>query len=476
MQRLGDFFTRLTRRLLPDPMVLACLLTIFVIAVGICAPQIDELRSMSIARRPIAVAGIWLGAVWNAGFLTFALQMCVVLLTGFGLARAPLALRGLKRLASLARSNRSAVLLIGLTSCVGCWINWGFGLILAGLLATEIRRQMRGKGIGCQYGLIVAAAYAGMMIWHGGFSGSAPLKAASDGGFAIEVRDGDSIRTESVPAVSISGTTLSAANLGLAAVLIIGVPLALAAMGRRKVEIAGDETEPTHEEKEPDVVEQRARKLADVLNESRVLSLTIATLILVVLGRRLVAEGTDAVDLNFVNSLFLGLGLALHRNLLTYIAAVTEGGRSIVGIVIQFPLYSGIQGVMFGTGLAAAISQSFVGASVAVADVLHVGVEHTFPVATFFSAGLVNLFVPSGGGQWIVQGPIMCGAAQTLGTSFEQTIMAIAYGDQLTNMIQPFWAIPLIGMTRVSAREFMGYCALLMLLAIPVFVVALLMY
>jgi short-chain fatty acids transporter len=147
-----------------------------------------------------------------------------------------------------------------------------------------------------------------------------------------------------------------------------------------------------------------------------------------------------------------------------------------VGIVVQFPLYSGIQGLMFGAGLAAAVSLGFVEAAQQVADTLSVGVRHTFPLATLFSAGVVNFFVPSGGGQWIVQGPIMCGAAQSLAVPYDQTVMAIAYGDQLTNMVQPFWAIPLMGMTRVNARAFMGYCALLMLLALPVFAVALMLF
>jgi short-chain fatty acids transporter len=162
--------------------------------------------------------------------------------------------------------------------------------------------------------------------------------------------------------------------------------------------------------------------------------------------------------------------------LLSYVRAVTDGGRAIVGIVIQFPLYSGIQGVMFGSGLAVAISQWFVDASQWSAELLSVTVGETFPIATFFSAAVVNLSVPSGGGQWIVQGSIMCGAAQSLSTPIDQTVMAIAYGDQLTNMVQPFWAIPLMGMTKVNAREFMGYCALLMLLAIPVFCAALLLF
>jgi short-chain fatty acids transporter len=147
-----------------------------------------------------------------------------------------------------------------------------------------------------------------------------------------------------------------------------------------------------------------------------------------------------------------------------------------VGIVIQFPLYSGIQALMVGAGLAVWLSGAFVGGSDAIAGALGISAGTTFPIATLASAGVVNFFVPSGGGQWIVQGPIMCQAADALGLPLAQTVMAVAYGDQLTNMVQPFWAIPLMGLTRVDARAFMGYCALLMLLATPLFVLALLLY
>ncbi len=484
MQRLGDFFARLARWLLPDPMVLACGLTLLVIAAAIAFPQEQALAPQSLASRCADVAGIWLAAVWNPAFLTFALQMCLILLTGFGLARAPLALRGLRAIARVPSTNRGAVFLVAFVSCVGCWINWGLGLIFAGLLATQVRRELSGKGKACQYALVVAAAYTGMMIWHGGFSGSAPLKVASDAGFEIEAPTAGGVTAEHVGAIPIERTILAPANLGLAVVLFAGVPLLLRLMARRRApsnEEAADGTDPiagaaAEFATRSEGATTGGRSLADWLNHSRALPTIVGAMILLVLVRRLSEIGTAAIDLNFVNSFFLGAGLLLHHDLLSYIAAVAEGGRAIVGIVLQFPLYSGIQGVMFTTGLAAAISQWFVHLSQSGAEALGVSTATTFPIATLASAGIVNFFVPSGGGQWIVQGPIMCGAAHALALPYNQTVMAIAYGDQLTNMVQPFWAIPLMGMTKVNARQFMGYSALLMILSIPVFAAALLFY
>jgi short-chain fatty acids transporter len=196
----------------------------------------------------------------------------------------------------------------------------------------------------------------------------------------------------------------------------------------------------------------------------------------IALTHLLVRSGSAAIDLNLVNTVFLIAGLLLHRDLGAYVAAVTEGGKGVVGIVLQFPLYGGIHALMREAGLAAELSSAFVDASHWTAAALHVSPAVTFPVATLLSAGLLNLFIPSGGGQWIVQGPIMCAAASAIGMPIEQAVMAVSYGDEWTNMMQPFWAVPLMGLTGVDVRAFMGYCILIMLLATPVYVVGLLLF
>ncbi|GJM26271.1 MAG: short-chain fatty acids transporter [Phycisphaerae bacterium] len=485
MRRLGEFFTKLTQRFLPDPLALACLLTLLVFAISLCWPHAQSVSEKSIGARTVLLGGMWLDAIWNKGFLTFALQMCLVLLTGFGLAKAPLSQRVLKRIASIPRTNRGAVMLIAAVSCVGCWINWGFGLILAGVLASELRSQFERRNSTCQYALIVAAAYAGMMIWHGGLSGSAPLKVASEG-LTANIGTGDDLVAAEIAPITIDRTLLGSRNLLLTAGMFVAIPIFFGLLAQPSGKGNPDEStvarsklgeaEPTH-----DNVADSPRTFASFINESPALPWLIGGLIFLGLFQQ-VSEAhsidTEAgwfnaiarsVNLNFVNSLCLAMGLVLHGNLMSYLRAVASGGTAIVGIVIQFPLYSGIQGLMSGAGLAAAISNEFVEASQIAAEMFGVSVESTFPLATLASAGVVNFFVPSGGGQWIVQGPVMCGAAHELGYSIERTVMAIAYGDQLTNMVQPFWAIPLMGMTKVNAREFMGYCALLMLVAIPIF-------
>ncbi len=484
LERLGQWFARLSQRWLPDAVVLACLLTLLTGLAALLWPQTGDLRDATLPARLAKVATLWMAGVWNQGFLAFALQMCFVLLTGYGLAKAPLAQRVIRRVADWPRTNRGAILLIALTSCSTCWINWGFGLIVSGLLAVEIGNRLHARGVRCQYPLIVAAAYVGMMIWHGGLSGSAPLKAHDQGVRITRTVHGQE-QEEQITSIDIRGTTLSNGNLILSAVLILGIPCLLRIMGSRRApndepapppaQHAGHAAEkPPHVGPPPTADDDHA--LASRLSRTAVIPLLMVALISLALAVQLRERGTGAIGLNFVNLCFLGLGLMLHRNLAAYTAALTEGGRAISGIVLQFPLYAGIQGVMSQAGLASAISRGFVDASQWASGTLGIGPDAPFAISTFLSAGLVNLFVPSGGGQWIVQGPIMCSAAVDLTTPLDKTVLAIAYGDQWTNMIQPFWAIPLMGLTQVNVRQFMGYCALLMLLAGPVFIAALVLY
>ncbi|MGB0716536.1 MAG: TIGR00366 family protein, partial [Phycisphaerae bacterium] len=206
---------------------------------------------------------------------------------------------------------------------------------------------------------------------------------------------------------------------------------------------------------------------------SRLAGLFVGTGLLTALAFRLWQNGLASVDLNFVIAVFLGLGFLLHRDVQSFAQAMSNGGRSVTGVIIQFPLYAGIQAMMSESGLAEAVSSWFAESAIAVAGVTGVSPCQCLPPAIFLSAGAVNLLVPSGGGQWIVQGPMVLRAAYEVGVDHATAVMALSYGDQWTNMIQPFWAIPLLGLTRVPLRLFAGYCFLLMVLVVPLFLVTL---
>ena len=163
---------------------------------------------------------------------------------------------------------------------------------------------------------------------------------------------------------------------------------------------------------------------------------------------------------NMLNFFMLGLAIVLHGSFKSFLEAVQEAISDTSGILIQFPLYFGIMGIMAGSGMITSISDFFVSISNTT----------TLPIFTFFSAGLVNIFVPSGGGQWAIQGPLVLESALQLGVPLPKAIMALAYGDQITNMLQPFWALPLLGITKLKAKEILPYTLIFMIVGSLIFI------
>ncbi len=449
IERIGSSFAAFAERWVPTPFVFALGLTLltFLLGVGRSGPSLDSAST--------ALAG-WGDGFWS--FLAFGMQMSLVLVTGYALATSGIVSRGVDALAGLPKGTRSAAALTGAVSVAVSLVHWGLGLIIGALLARSIGRLAARRGIAIHYPLVVAAAYAGFLAWHGGLSGSAPLKVATPGHFL----EGE------IGLIGVDRTIGSPLNLAVSALLLVGVPLLMAAMAPRTglrpapPEVV-DAPDPATVEAEAAAADRASGGLAKALDHSKLLGRVIAAggLFLVVSTFR--AKGFAALDFDRVNFTFLFLGLFVYGSPSAYARAIGEGIRGAAGIVLQFPFYAGILGMMKATGLMTAMAQA--GASAG---------KGFFLVSTFFTAGLVNLFVPSGGGQWGVQGPVVVEAAGQLGVPVERAIMALAYGDEWTNMLQPFWALALLGVTRLSARDIVGYTALVMLLTGPLYIAALL--
>ncbi|WP_339907739.1 short-chain fatty acid transporter [Pseudomonas guineae] len=426
--RITHWNVQLVQRYLPSPFVFSALLSLFVLALAMFSTQ-QGLPTMV--------------KHWNAGFwtlLAFAMQMALVFVTGHALASAPPLRRLLDRLAAIPRSPAQAIVMITLISLLGCWINWGFGLVIGAVMARALARQVKGV----DYPLLVASAYTGFLIWHGGLSGSIPLALAGGGADVARISGG--VITE---AIGIQMTLFTPLNLSIIALLLIGLPLLNRAMHPSPAQCKTADpallAEPEGELPARDTPAQR-------LDDSRLLGLALVAMAAVYFVGHFMGKGF-ALDLNTVIGIFLFLGLLMHGSPERYMRAVDISVRGIGGIVLLFPFYAGIMGMMTGANadgisLAGQISQLFIEGSSA----------DSFPLLAFLSAGVVNVFVPSGGGQWAVQGPIMLPAGQALGVAPAVTAMAIAWGDAWTNMIQPFWALPLLGIVGLGARDIMGYC------------------
>ncbi|HSG53795.1 MAG TPA: TIGR00366 family protein [Rheinheimera sp.] len=413
---------KLVDRYLPDPYIFVLLLSTIVFIAAVLFEQ----------RSPLQVLQYWGDGFWN--LLTFSMQMLLVLVTGFMLASTPLITTLLHKLAALAKTASQAILLVTVVSLLASWLNWGFGLVVGALFAKALARQVK-----VDYRILVASAYSGFIVWHGGLAGSIPLTIATKGHFS----------EAQIGIIPTSDTIFAGFNLLLVALLCVLVPLINVLM-RPKV---ADSIYVDAGKLQPDTFAERSNnRPADKLENSLLLALLVGLAGIAYLLQYFGNGGS--LNLNIVNFLFLFLAIVLHgtpRRLLHSLQQAIQGGA---GIVIQFPFYAGIMAIMVQSGLAQSMSQWFV--SFATAE--------TLAFWSFISAGIVNIFVPSGGGQWAVQAPVMLPAALELGADVSRIAMAVAWGDAWTNLIQPFWALPVLAIAGLKAKDIMGYCLLQLLI------------
>ncbi|MCI5714999.1 MAG: TIGR00366 family protein, partial [Bacteroidales bacterium] len=377
---------KLVQNYLPEPFIFASLLTLvaFVIAMPVCRQS------------PVEVLENWGSGVWS--LLAFSMQMALILVCGSALADSPSVKKALNSLARIAKTPITAIALVSFVSAVACWINWGFGLIVGVVFAKSIARNLKGV----DYRLLIASAYSGFVVWHGGISGSVPLTIATEGEALSKATAG--VITHAVP---ISQTIFSVYNLLISVVIILALVVVNSLMHPKKEEVVSIDPK-LIEEKEPEtkLIEPT---LASRLENSRLLTLVISLMGLIYFAYSMIFKGAS-LDLNAVILLFLFLGLLLHKTPLRYVEAFTKAAVGSAGIMLQFPFYAGIMGIMTGAG------ESGLSLAGQISDFCtSVSNQHTFPILTFLSAGLVNVFVPSGGGQWAVQAPIMMPAGAALG-------------------------------------------------------------
>ena len=426
----------IVQKFLPDAFIFCIILTILVF---IAAMPVSKMN-------PFEIANAWGESMWS--LLGFSMQMALVLVLGTALATAPLVKRAINAAAGVPKSPTSAIIFITVVSMIACWLNWGFGLVVGAILAKEIAKKVKGV----DYRLLIASAYSGFVIWHAGFSGSIPLQLASYSE-AIGTQTAGAV-TESIPT---SQTIFSAWNLIIVIAIIVVIAFVNAQMHpapEDTVTVDPKQLEETEAAKDT----EKTMTPAEWRESFPQLSILLAIIAIVYLIYTYMTKGSITLSLNIVNLIFLTLGIIFHGTPIGYVNAITDAAKSAGGIILQFPFYAGIMGIMTATGptgqsLAGAISDFFV----------NISNQTTFPLFTFLSAGIVNFFVPSGGGQWAVQAPIVMPAGNALGVSPAVSAMAIAWGDAWTNMLQPFWALPALGIAGLGARDIMGYCAIVLI-------------
>lgn len=420
--RAAVALTKWTERWVPSAFAIACLLTFvaFVLA--------------------MAMTNAGLGRVvieWGNGFWTllpFAMQMSLVILTGYIVSTAGIVDRLFARVAAAAVTPRSAVLLMALVSMGLAWVHWGLSLVGGAMLVRHIARRQPAV----DYRLLVAVAYFGLgATWHAGFSASAPLLVATPGHF-LEKQLG---------LIPVARTIFTPFNLVLTLVVVAALALVAALMHPAPEEtISIDPADLDRLERFERPGRPEARTAAAWFDHSPALNVAIAAAGFGWLGWYFATKGF-VLTLDVLNFTFLMLGVALHRTPASLVAAAEQGARLMAGVALQFPFYAGIYGIVQGTGLATVFGDWLARTSSA----------RSFPLFVYWYSGIVNYFVPSGGSKWAIEAPYLIDAGSRLGVDGAQIVVAYGWGDMATDLIQPFWALPLLAAARLDFRDIMGY-------------------
>ena len=456
--KITQFVENVFKKYLPSPFSIAILLTLFTL---ILAQLFTRPEGVSAVAYTVNVFKYWEDGIWSSGLLVFAYQMMLILVLGHVLVLSKPVSNLILKVTQYCTNTATSAAIVSSATMLVAFFNWGLGLIFGALLARKVAEHAQKSGIALNYPIIGAAGYVGLMVWHGGISGSAPIKINESGHIKSIM---ESISSEATLAkipdvIDFSQTVFSWWNLLIFFLVLITVSSTFYFLGKKAKPTTIKLT--VYEMNKEEAPKTQAEKL----DNSKVLAYFFAGLILITFVLKYATAVFELkITPNLINFFMLGLGILLHGSFKKFTNAVGESISDVSGILIQFPLYFGIMGIMKTTGMVGLISDFFVSISTAT----------TMPIFTFFSAGLVNIFVPSGGGQWVVQGPIVVASALKLGVSLPKAIMALAYGDQITNMLQPFWALPLLGITKLKAKEILPYTLIAMVVGSAVYLLGLL--
>ena len=440
--RVSTSLVYVFEKIIPDPYIFAVGLTLLTAVLALALTQNTTPGSIGIG---------WYNGVFN--IFTFAFQMVLILVTGYALASSPAVHSVLGRLASLPKTPRDAVSLTIVVGMLASWTNWGFGLVTSGLLAREIAKRVR-----IDFGWLVAAAYTGFVISTEGLSGSIALSQATPGSVLnlVEKTTGHSL--------PLTQTVFTRFNLIPIVALLILLPIIFRYTQPADADAVFVDPERLKAEDHGKKTADRRGTLGSWLDHAWILNVLLFAIGALGLVEHWRQSGLS-VDINSVILIFLLLGLLFHWRPIAYVDAVKNAARVTGPLVLQYPLYGGIMGIMTATGLAGVISKAFISFSTA----------HTLPFWTYLSSLVITLFIPSGGGHWAVQGPFVLPAAKALGASMAGTTMAVAMGESVANMIQPFFALPILAIAGIGMRRMMGFMVITFFVSLLAFGTSLLL-
>lgn len=415
-------------RLLPDPFILSIGLTVLVAVLAVCL-----LPDVSVPK---------LVDSWYAGafkILQFAFQMILILLTGFAVADAPVVRRLLGSMARNVNTPAHAIAVLFPVVAVAAWLNWGLGLVVAAFLSREI--ALRAK---VDFGWLVAGAYSAWSVCNNGLSSSVALTQASHGNALNFVEKATGHLTP-------LSQTIFAPFVLLPTILVVVVMAVIFIWMHPK----GEAVQPLRQIESKADIDDHSRSAQHPTSPAGYMERSpLGTIFMLALGLGLIAlrvlNHDFDLDINMTILIFLLVGLALQGRPINYANAIRNGVKQTGSMVLQYPMYGGIMGIMAGTGLAALIAKGFV----------DIASAQTLPLWSYVSSMIITILVPSAGGHWAVQGPFVVPAAVALHASTARTAMGVAMAENVSNMLQPFWAVPVVAMAGVKLQRVMGYTAI----------------
>ncbi len=433
LKAFGDRLSRWTMRWVPHSLIVALILNLIVFVLALIWGDVGY--------NPITVIKAWGDGFWV--LLRFAMQMCLILLTGYIVAVSPPVDKALAWLARLPNPDKpwQTILLMGLITNILAFINWGLSIVGAAIFVIYlVRHQPK-----VDFRLLLATAYLGLgCIWHMGLSASAPLMVTDPESFLIKT----GVLKEVIPT---SRTLFTPINLGVAAFTLIFTSAFMAIMhppAEKTLAMTPERLKEVERWVPPEKPAPEKMSPSDKINWWPGWGVIFGIMAAIYLWLWYSKKGFAGLGLNSVNFMFLFAGLLLHWYPPRFVSAALAGANKLWGIIVQFPLYAGIFGMMKYTALAQVITHAFVAAAT----------PRTYPLFMYWVAGILNYFVPSGGSEWIMMSPIIIPAGEALGVSPATVTLTYAWGDMMSDVIQPFWAIALCEITGIKFREMMGYC------------------
>lgn len=440
--RAADRLGKWTARWVPSSFAIAVLLTLLTALLALLFTDSG----------PQKIFEGWGGGLWT--LLKFSMQMALIMFSGYLLALTRPVRFLLEKIASFAKSPRSAVLVMALASMGLAYINWGLSIVASAMLVRFIVK----KQPEVDYRLLVACAYFGLgATWHAGLSASAPLLVATSDHFLVK----------QIGVVPLSETLFSPFNLLLIVVTVSVLAFLAWAMHPKKEHAVKVEPRLLLSFKDFEAPARPSEKSpASAVDFSPALNVLLGGAGIFYVLYTLARGGMEKLDLDLVNVLFLSSAILLHKTPTQLLKAAEEAGMVLSGIVLQFPLYAGMYGIFDKSGLTDQIGHFFVSIST----------TKTFPAIVYVYSGIVNYFVPSGGAKWSIEAPYLITAAKTLNVPASKVVLAYAWGDMATDLIQPFWALPLLSVAKLEFKDVLGFLLLTFLVYVPLVTAAFLIF